>query len=50
MNKSSIASQLNLAPETFSRVLGRLSRDGLIDMKGRTITLNDLDSLRSFAG
>ncbi len=50
MNKSCIASQLNLAPETFSRVLGRLSRDGLIDMKGRTITLNDLDSLRSFAG
>lgn len=50
MNKSAIASQLNLAPETFSRVLSRLSRDGLIDMKGRTITLHDLGTLRSFAG
>jgi CRP-like cAMP-binding protein len=50
VNKSTIASQLNLAPETFSRVLSRLSRDGLIDMKGRCITLRNLSSLRSFAG
>ena len=50
VNKSTIASQLNLAPETFSRVLSRLSREGLIDMKGRNITLRNLISLRSFAG
>ncbi len=50
VNKSTIASQLNLAPETFSRVLNRLSREGLIDLKGRCITLRNLDSLRSFAG
>ena len=50
MNKSTIASQLNLAPETFSRVLGRLSRDGLIEIKGRNITLRNLTTLRSFAG
>jgi CRP-like cAMP-binding protein len=50
VNKSTIASQLNLAPETFSRVLSRLSREGLIDMKGRYITLRNLTSLRSFAG
>ena len=50
VNKSTIASQLNLAPETFSRVLSRLSRDGLIDMTGRYITLRNLDSLRTFAG
>lgn len=50
MSKSTIASQLNLAPETFSRVLSRLSKDGLIDMKGRYITLRNLRSLRSFAG
>lgn len=49
-NKQTIASQLNLAPETFSRVLNRLSRDGLIHIKGRNITLNDLSSLRTFAG
>jgi len=50
VNKQTIASQLNLAPETFSRVLQRLIKDGLIDMKGRNITLRDLHSLRSFAG
>lgn len=50
VNKSTIASQLNLAPETFSRVLNRLTREGLIDMKGRCITLRNLSSLRSFAG
>jgi CRP-like cAMP-binding protein len=50
VNKSTIASQLNLAPETFSRVLNRLSREGLIDLKGRCITLRNLDSLRSCAG
>ena len=50
VNKSTIASQLNLAPETFSRVLSRLSKEGLIDMKGRNITLRNLTSLRSFAG
>lgn len=50
MNKSTIASQLNLAPETFSRVLNRLSRDGLIAIKGRNITLRNLTTLRSFAG
>jgi CRP-like cAMP-binding protein len=50
VNKSTIASQLNLAPETFSRVLKRLSREGLIDLKGRFINLRDLDSLRAYAG
>jgi len=50
VNKSTIASQLNLAPETFSRVLKRLSGEGLINLKGRCITLLDLDSLRAYAG
>lgn len=50
VNKSTIASQLNLAPETFSRVLNRLSREGLIALKGRCITLRNLDSLRAYAG
>jgi CRP/FNR family transcriptional regulator, dissimilatory nitrate respiration regulator len=49
-NKQTIASQLNLAPETFSRVLNRLSRDGYIHVKGRNIRLRDLDSLRNYAG
>ena len=50
VNKQTIASQLNLAPETFSRVLNKLAKDGLIFIKGRNITLRNLHSLRSFAG
>jgi CRP/FNR family transcriptional regulator, dissimilatory nitrate respiration regulator len=49
-NKQTIASQLNLAPETFSRVLNRLSKEGFIQVKGRNITLNNLSYLRNYAG
>lgn len=49
-NKQTIASQLNLAPETFSRVLNRLSKDGYIHVKGRNIRLRNLTSLRNYAG
>jgi CRP-like cAMP-binding protein len=49
-NKQTIASQLNLAPETFSRVLNRLSKDGYIHVKGRNISLHNLTSLRNYAG
>lgn len=49
-NKQTIASQLNLAPETFSRVLGRFSRDGHIQVKGRCITVKNLGLLKEFAG
>jgi CRP-like cAMP-binding protein len=49
-NKQTIASQLNLTPETFSRVLNRLTRDGFILSSGRrSITLTDLQSLQSIA-
>ncbi len=47
-SKQNIASQLNLAPETFSRVLGHLSEKGLIQVKGRTITVLDRQQLRNF--
>ncbi len=49
-DKQTIASQLNLAPETLSRVLKRLAQDGFILSRGRTITLNNLNALRSYAG
>jgi CRP-like cAMP-binding protein len=49
-DKQTIASQLNLAPETLSRVLKRLTQDGFIHSRGRTITLNNLNALRSYAG
>ena len=47
-SKQTIASQLNLAPETFSRVLGHLAGAGLISVKGRTITVLDQAKLRNF--
>ena len=45
-SKQTIASQLNLAPETFSRVLGNLAGAGLISVRGRTITVLDQAKLR----
>lgn len=48
-SKQNIASQLNLAPETLSRVLGHLSEAGLIQVKGRAITVLDRRKLRDFA-
>ena len=47
-SKQTVASQLNLAPETLSRVLGHLSEAGLIKVKGRTITILDCQKLRTF--
>jgi CRP/FNR family transcriptional regulator, dissimilatory nitrate respiration regulator len=47
-SKQNIASQLNLAPETFSRVLGHLSEQGLIKVKGRTITVLNRQMLAGF--
>jgi CRP-like cAMP-binding protein len=49
LNKQTIASQLNLAPETFSRVLGRLAKDGHIEVKGRNIRIKSLRALRNYA-
>ena len=49
LNKQTIASQLNLAPETFSRVLGRLAKDGHIEVKGRNIKIKSLKTLRNYA-
>lgn len=47
-SKQTIASQLNLAPETLSRVLGQLTDAGLIRVKGRAITVLDKDRLVGF--
>lgn len=41
---------LNLAPETFSRVLGQLSEAGLIEVKGRNITVLNRDGLIAYPG
>jgi CRP-like cAMP-binding protein len=49
-DKQTVASQLNLTPETFSRVLNRLTREGFIVSHGRrAITLTDLPRLQRIA-
>jgi len=48
-SKQTIASQLNLAPETFSRVLGQLSEAGLIQVRGRAIAVLDRQKLVNYS-
>jgi CRP-like cAMP-binding protein len=48
-NKQTIASHLNLAPETLSRVLSRFAQQGFIQMQGRTIRVSDVEQLRTHA-
>jgi CRP/FNR family transcriptional regulator, dissimilatory nitrate respiration regulator len=44
-SKQVLASRLNLTPETFSRILHALSDAGLIEVRGKQITLRDLERL-----
>ena len=48
--KRTIAAQLGIAPETFSRVLRQLRERQLISGRGRELNLLDLGALRSLAG
>ncbi|HQZ02461.1 MAG TPA: Crp/Fnr family transcriptional regulator [Thauera sp.] len=49
-DKQTIAAQLNLTPETFSRVLSRFVRDGLVTPHGRRgLVLDNLPQLRRAA-
>lgn len=49
-DKQTIAAQLNLTPETLSRALSRLTRDGMIRPRGRRgLVLDKLSMLRSCA-
>ena len=40
-SKQTLAARLNLAPETLSRVLGQLSKSGIIEVHGRKIQVLD---------
>lgn len=49
-DKQTIAAQLNLTPETLSRVLSRFARAGVIRTQGRRgVELRDVPTLRSYA-
>lgn len=48
-SKQTLATHLNLAPETLSRILGQLSKNGIIEVHGRTIEVLDHPRLREVA-
>ena len=43
-----IASLLNLTPETLSRTIAKLQQLGLIEVSGKEITITDLAKLRHY--
>jgi CRP-like cAMP-binding protein len=47
-SKKLIASRLNLTPEYFSRVLHDLVSRGMIALRGREVTILDMERLRAF--
>jgi CRP-like cAMP-binding protein len=47
-SKSTIASLLNLSPETLSRIMLKLQLQGLIEVHGKEITIIDTAGLREF--
>ncbi len=44
--KSVLASKLGIQPETFSRILNRLSGKGLIEVEGQSIRVSNIDGLK----
>lgn len=48
-SKANIASRLNLTSEHFSRILNELSTDGLIEVRGRHISIPNIASFRQHA-
>ncbi len=50
VNKVTLAAQLNLTPETLSRVLNKLTVEGLISVNGNAIHISHIGKLRNFSG
>ncbi len=46
--KNVIASQVSIKPETFSRILHNLVKDGIVTIQGRQVLVHDLERLRRF--
>lgn len=47
--KAMVASMLNLTPETFSRILHGLEKEGVVAIQGRAIRILNEERLRSYA-
>ncbi|MEI2636648.1 MAG: Crp/Fnr family transcriptional regulator [Methylotenera sp.] len=47
-NKLTIASMLNITPETLSRIMLRLHNSGLIEVNGKEIVITNVMGLRNF--
>jgi CRP-like cAMP-binding protein len=45
-----VASRLNLTPEYFSRILHDLEAEGLVVLEGGTVTVPDVEKLRTHGG
>lgn len=48
INKNMVAAQLNLAPETLSRLFRDFVSRGLLTIEGRTVLVHDVDQLGEF--
>jgi len=46
--KSIIASRLSIQPETFSRILNNLQKDGVISVHGKQVEIHDARKLREY--
>ena len=46
LNKGQLAARLGTVPETLSRVLYRLSQQGIVEVEGSKVTLLDREKLR----
>jgi CRP-like cAMP-binding protein len=47
-SKKNLASRLSIAPETLSRILHKLTQDGIIEIEGRCITVADISKYRRY--
>lgn len=50
MTRGDIGNYLGLTVETISRLLGRFQKSGMLSVKGKYITIEDMEKLTDIAG